>query len=26
MALIRYEMLGDDAMEPALFARPPIPE
>lgn len=26
MALIRYEMLGDDSMEPALFARPPIPE
>lgn len=26
MALIRYEILGDDAMEPALFARPPIPE
>ena len=26
MALIRYEMLGDDSMEPALFARPPIPD
>lgn len=26
MALIRYEMLGDDSMEKALFARPPIPE
>ncbi|OYZ13711.1 MAG: hypothetical protein B7Y35_07585 [Sphingomonadales bacterium 28-64-96] len=26
MALIRYEMLGDDTMEHALFARPPIPE
>lgn len=25
-ALIRYEMLGDDTMEPALFARPSIPE
>jgi uncharacterized protein (DUF885 family) len=25
MALIRYEMLGDDSMEAALFARPPIP-
>ena len=25
LALIRYEMLGDDAMEAALFARPPIP-
>lgn len=26
MALIRYEMLGGDAMEPALFRRPPIPD
>ncbi|PZN94371.1 MAG: hypothetical protein DCF31_09710 [Alphaproteobacteria bacterium] len=25
MALIRYEMLGDDSMEKALFERPPIP-
>ena len=25
LALIRYEMLGDDGMEAALFARPPIP-
>lgn len=26
MALIRYEMLGDDSMEKSLFDRPPIPD
>lgn len=26
MALIRYEMTGDETMAPALFARPPIPD